>query len=279
MAPLRIQADWAFANMGRKYPPGEKGEQQITANIRRFLGAWPKASKGMVEVDEADQANEHDITKDLVHRMLAKYYHGEVSAPMEPFKFGEEGAVSARDVFGDDRKDVLKAVAGVRMFAGFWQATPIITNPDLHPMGVMVEKTCEGLAHKSPHRVCVSCVYAMPRLATSAKNIPMIVHHNGHFPYNWPKGWAECRDSWCDIVREIKKDGVAQIVTIDSNKHGKTVQLHPQQVVLAGQQGIDKIIYIPGDSVRVRATGHPKRVDLNVDGHNGICRSTLLLPA
>lgn len=148
--------------------------------------------------------------------------------------------------------------------AGFETAVPVVIPPGWRKVAGGVTETCPGRAKVTPRRVAVQS------LLEHEKTGIRVVHVNGHYPHNAPDLWAQCEDTWELVVEHWLRKGFTVITTRDRNHGGVPPVLSPFEKSLLDPKLIDKITVVQGIGDRaVRVVhGKPRRVNLDIDGHD-----------
>lgn len=238
--PVRLEV--ATANIGRGV-----GTPTARRNIALVMRAFPAASIGWQEIDEADQPDEHQ----LLHAYLTKVSR----------------VASHTDAHTDPHNlDRLRAV-------GWLTAVPLFVPPGWRILERYVDRTCEGRPKVTPTRYCVQAL--LEHVASGLR----LVRLNGHYPHDAPDLWELCDDAWRRIALSWRSRGYASIATRDVNQVRRE-PLHPSERLLFGA-GLDKITVIPGShdlGVRIRQAAPGRRVPLSIDGHDALGFKALVLP-
>lgn len=233
---IRFRLTVATANVGRKY----RGRWRVRRNIALVLRTFAGAVIGWQEIDEADPADEHGILTDLARKFL-------------------------RLATAAHRKLARVARRGWRQ-VGFAQHCPLSLPRSWPLLSADVKPACQGREHVTPNRVIVIGRTRLPVVEVEASFL------NGHLPFNAPDLWAIAVAAWVRAVAlEVDANRIV-FITMDSNHHGPTPQLHPRQRILVGESDIDKVIVIlprllqragvKVDLVRL------KSANLDIDGHD-----------
>jgi hypothetical protein len=226
-----------------------------TVRIRDPLVGWQ-------EIDEADQAGEHDLLADV-------------------FRPGGHKR-------GAERGTLARTFARGYVHAGFQQATPVSVPAGLTVLDTRVDLTCPGRSRveakrvgtaATPHRVLVG-VKLRP---TELPDFPAWWHENGHLPFMVPDLWDEANRRW-QVITAARFDplltgpedrtaaGRTITTTRDTNHHGPMPDLvrDRERQLLPGRDVIDRISsLVPRGRNRVTVDVVERRtVNLTIDGHD-----------
>lgn len=202
---------------------------------------------GWQEIDEADQAEEHDLLADLFR-------------PGGHRRDAEHGTLA-------------RSFATGYRHAGFGTAVPISVPPGLTLEQSKATQVSPGRSRAeaarvhtaaTPQRVVVQALLSVDELP----DFPAFVDLNGHLPFKVPDLWTEAHKGWRAVAAEWS--GRTVLTQRDTNRHGAMPKLAGDERQLLPGDGIDRISRMLGEGRQRLLVKVVRRrtVRLTIDGHN-----------